>query len=72
MIITYPSYLDQTQIIGLQGILEYHGIAESLEISGVYGITYDKPSTQSQTFDRPSTHSKTYDKPSTHSRTYDN
>jgi len=26
MILTYPNYYDQTQIIGLSGIHEYHGI----------------------------------------------
>ena len=45
MILTYPNYYDQTQIIGLSGIHEYHGVgivtpyplsielAESLEYS---------------------------------------
>lgn len=28
MIQTYPNFYDQTQIIGLPGIIEYHGIAE--------------------------------------------
>ena len=26
MILTYPNYYDQTQIIGLSGIHEYHGV----------------------------------------------
>lgn len=28
MILTYPHYLDQTQIIGLDTIMEYHGISQ--------------------------------------------
>lgn len=47
MILTYPHYLDQTQIIGLGTTMEYHGVAQgtpypmyiSIAHSLEYGIT---------------------------------
>lgn len=60
MITTYPKYLEQTQTIGLNILIEYHGLVH-VQIAGVYGITYDRPSTHSRTFDKPATHSRTYD-----------
>jgi len=35
MILTYPHYLDQTQIIGLEGILNYHGEIKSSILLGL-------------------------------------
>jgi len=62
MIVTYPNYFEQTQSIGLPGIIEYHGsITPQLKISGAYGTLYDRPNTHTRTFDRPKTLSRTTD-----------
>ncbi len=39
MIISYPNYLDQTQSIGLNPIVEYHGIGVLLEDDPLLFIT---------------------------------
>ena len=39
MILTYPSYIDQTQIIGLNTILDYHGSAIIVETPYPLNIT---------------------------------
>jgi len=51
MIQTYPNYLDQTQIIGLPGMIEWHGshvavvtpypLCISIDTGTEYGITID-------------------------------